>query len=266
MWSMVGVLLSPSKTLDFETEARRLPLRMPVFQSKAVQIAKHLKPMNAASLGRLLAISPKLASLNVARYDAFVAKPSAATQRHAITAYQGDTYVGFDAASCSDKALQQADQHVAILSGLYGVLHPLDAIQAYRLEMGTKLSVGSASNLYAFWRVPVTRYLNEWCHDQGHRALVACASKEYLDVVDESVLQVPLIHCDFKEIKNGKAQTIGLFAKRARGMMARFIVDHKIRTVSKLHSFDEGGYRFDAAQSTETKLIFTRKSVDQKAG
>lgn len=251
---MVLVLLSPSKTLDFSQRRTGLKTAAPHFQKRALELAAALKKLRAKDLEKLMGISTKLAELNVARFKDFAGQEKAA----AILAYQGDTYVGFNAVDLSDAELSWANSHIGILTGLYGVLQPLDAIQPYRLEMGTALPVGGHKNLYAYWGDDITARLNALAKKNKLKAVIGCASKEYLDAVQIAGLKVPFINCEFKEMKNGKPVTVGLFAKRARGMMARYVVEHKITDPAALKKFNSAGYTFDKPLSSDNNFIFVR--------
>lgn len=248
------VLLSPSKTLDENIRRTGLKMTRLHFQDRAENLVVQLQELSAAKLGSLMSISDKLAQLNHARFRNFADQIKAP----AILAYQGDTYIGLGAQDLSDDDLQWAQDHLAILTGLYGVLRPLDAMQAYRLEMGTKLSVDGAKDLYAYWGDDITARLNEMVKKNKLSAVIGCASNEYLSAVQTDALAVPFIHCDFKENKNGKLATVGLFAKRARGMMARYVVEHRVLDAGRLKKFDSAGYQFDKTLSTENNFVFVR--------
>jgi len=251
---MVLVLLSPSKTLDEKARRTGLKMTVPYFQARADELVTALEKLSAAKLGKLMSISDKLAQLNHARYQNF----SNQIKSPAILAYQGDTYVGFGAQDLSDEDLQWSQHHLGILTGLYGVLRPLDAMQPYRLEMGTKLAIGKAKNLYDYWGGNITDYLNALAKKNKLAAIIGCASNEYLSAVKTDDLTVPFINCDFKENKNGKLTTIGLFAKRARGMMARYVVEHRVTEVEQLKKFNSGGYKFDKKLSDDNNFVFVR--------
>lgn len=251
---MVLVLLSPSKTLDAHVRRTGLKMTKPHFQSRAETLAQALKALSAAQLGKLMGISPKLAELNATRYADFTAQEKAP----AVLAYQGDTYIGLNAADLSDDDLRWAQDHLGILSGLYGVLRPLDAMQPYRLEMGTKLVVDGTKDLYAYWDDAITAHLRTLVKKQALSAVIGCASQEYLSAMDTKALGVPFIQCDFKESKNGKLATVGLFAKRARGMMARYAVEHRVTDAEKLKRFNSAGYAFDKKLSDEATYVFVR--------
>ncbi len=230
----------------------------PLFQSNAALLADQLRGYSTAQLGRLLDISPKLAALNAARFKDFSARPKKENTDAAILAYRGDTYIGFDATSLKEADLKWSHDHVGILTGLYGLLRPLDAIQPYRLEMGTKLPTKAGKDLYAFWGDQITDAINNHVKKNKLKAVIGCASQEYLAAVDSDALAVPFIQCNFKEKKNGKLVTVGLLAKRARGMMARCIVQNRIATSDSLKSFDSGKYKFDKKLSDETHFVFVR--------
>lgn len=245
-------LLSPAKKMNFDCHRTGVEATAPIFADKTAQIATVLKQKTANDLADLMHLSDKLAQLNYDRYQSF----EGADQTRAIEAFQGDTYVGFGEKSLSDDDLSYAQNHVGILSGLYGLLRPLDLIKPYRLEMGSKLSVQGSKNLYGFWGDDITQAVNKSAGEA--LAIIGLASKEYLSAIDTSQLNAPFIQCDFKEIKEGVPKIVGLFAKRARGMMARFIVENKIENAADLKKFNEAGYVFDQNLSDETTLVFTR--------
>jgi cytoplasmic iron level regulating protein YaaA (DUF328/UPF0246 family) len=258
---MVFALLSPAKTMSFEGDSSAIVApAQPHFQKEAAGLVKALQAYDDKALAKLMAISAKLAALNVHRFKDFAAKPtSKATQAPAILAYQGDTYVGLRAQDFTKAELAKAQKHIGILTGLYGVLQPFDLIQPYRLEMGTGLSAPSFKNLYAFWGDRITERVNELVTEHKAKAVIGLASQEYFKAVNPQKLAVPLIQCDFKEEKNGKFQTVGLFAKRARGMMARYIVEHDIKDPQTLQGFDTDHYKFNASLSDDSQFVFTRK-------
>ena len=251
---MVLVLLSPSKTLDFTTRRAGLKAASPHFQTRALKIAAVLKKIKAPQLEKLMGISSKLATLNAERFKNFAGQE----QAPAITAYQGDVYQGLNAADLSDADLTWAHKHLGILSGLYGVLQPLDLIRPYRLEMGIKLAVNGHKNLYEYWQDDITAQLNKLIRKNSISAVIGCASKEYLDAVQTDALAAPFIQCDFKEIKNGTPVIVALFAKKARGMMARFVIEHKITNAAGLKKFNSAGYQFDKKLSSAANFVFVR--------
>lgn len=263
---MVYVVLSPAKTLDFKLRRTGVQTTIPFFQSRADNLVETLKKMSPAQIADLMKLSPKLAQLNVDRFQAFTSIKDASLPNEmseqfaaAILAYRGDTYQGLNAIDLSDKDLQWAQNHIGILTGLYGVLRPLDVIQPYRLEMGTRLATAEAKNLYEFWNTDITRHVEKHITEHKLQAVIGCASNEYLDALNVGALSVPFIQCDFKEKKkDGSLGIVGLFAKRARGMMARYVIEHRITSPEKIQSFNSGGYHFEPALSTDERFVYVR--------
>lgn len=258
---MLFALLSPAKRLDFESEDNlvaegALKATKPALGADATELAARAKRYSARDLGRLMDISPALAALNFARFQAF----DGARTRAAIYSFAGDVYQGFDAASLSKDDIAFAQQHIGILSGLYGLLRPLDAIAPYRLEMGTRIDTTRGKDLYAFWRPAVTARINAVTAKMKKPAVVNLASVEYWSVVDEKALTAPVIHAQFKEIKGAKAQVVSFLAKKARGLMARYIVENRVDATEGLKHFDTDGYAFDEKTSTADTWVFSRKS------
>jgi len=253
------VVVSPAKRLDWSPVAHHTT--MPDFQQDAVRLAGHARALTLGKLKSLMSLSDDLARLNRDRFKAFEAEPSEDAQRPAVFAFAGDTYLGLEARSLDQDALDYAQNHLRILSGLYGVLRPLDAIQPYRLEMGSRLKTRRGTNLYDYWRDAPAKALNASAEDTGSEILVNCASQEYFGAVDRKALKPVVIEPAFYEIKDGTPKMISFFAKRARGSMARFIVERKVRTSEGLKDFDYGGYKFDASQSTDTKFVFSRQAT-----
>lgn len=251
------IVISPAKSLDFKTE---LPVKEHTnydFVTQSVRIDKVLKKQKPKKLMELMSISDKLADLNWQRnQERNVAELTAENARQAIYAFNGDVYIGLDAYTLSKKQIDVLQEKLRILSGLYGLLKPLDLMQPYRLEMGTKLPVGTHKNLYEFWKTTITKSLNEELSKD--ELFVNLASNEYFDAVDVKKLKVPVITPEFKDYKDGKLKIISFFAKKARGMMVRYIVDTNAETIDDLKGFNYEGYAFDANLSTETKLVFTR--------
>ena len=240
--------------------AAGLPLSAPFFQKQAVQLVKALQAYDDKKLMKLMGISAALAKLNVARFDAFAAKPgSKAVQAPAIFAYRGDTYQGLSADTFNATQLKRAQLHIGMISGLYGLLQPLDLIQPYRLEMAIRLPVGEHKDLYSFWAEQLMGRINALAKETKARAVIGLVSQEYLKVVALKNLAVPFINCDFKEEKNGMFQTVGLFAKQARGMMARFVVTENISDPKDLKDFSDSQYRFSKTLSDDSHFVFTRK-------
>ncbi|GHF22433.1 UPF0246 protein [Kordiimonas sediminis] len=250
------IVLSPAKKLDFESENLRAGGTEPVLMEDAKELVKKAQTLKPENLKAMMGISDALAELNMQRFHAFKTPFTDANARPALDAFQGDVYVGLDADSMSEDDRSFANEHIRILSGLYGVLRPLDLMQAYRLEMGTKFATDRGKNLYDFWGARISSVLNEAVGPD--RVLVNLASGEYFKAVDKKSLNARIITPNFKEISNGQAKIVSFFAKKARGMMARYAVDNRITDVDKLKDFDVAGYRFDPDQSTDDSWIFTR--------
>lgn len=251
-------ILSPAKSLDFEKqfEIRSTQTR---FQEETNQLIKVLRTKSEEEVQDLMSISDKLAQLNVERYDNFKTNtPKHAKQ--AILAFQGDVYQGMDAEDFTHEEHDYAQQHIRILSGLYGLLRPLDLIQPYRLEMGTKLETEKGNNLYDFWGDKITAELEKDILSQGDKVLVNLASNEYFKSVDKKTLkkEYKIVDIEFKDFKNGKYKIIAFYAKKARGLMARYIVKNQIENIEDLKGFDLDGYSFDDKDSTGSKLAFKR--------
>jgi hypothetical protein len=255
----VFAILSPAKTMDFsDARCRRLAGHhsTPLFVPQAAALVNRLKQLEAPQLGDLLGISPKLATLNVERYANFDVAPLCA----AVLAYQGDTYQGLAADGLGDADLIGAQNSLGLITGLYGILRPLDAIKPYRLEMATSLrALGQSQSLADFWRPLVTGVVRDTVARQGHQAVINLASQEYAAALEATAVGVPVITCDFKDHdRSGALKTIGLHAKRARGMMARFIITTRPRTVAALTKFNGGDYTFAPALSDDRTYTFVR--------
>ncbi|MDB5908047.1 MAG: peroxide stress protein YaaA [Massilia sp.] len=252
------IVLSPAKSLDFETRPTTKLTSTPAMLDRSSALIDVLRGYSPGQLADLMELSDSLAALNVARYATWSVEPKHA--RQAIMAFNGDVYHGFDARSLKPKQLAYAQQHVRILSGLYGVLRPLDLIHPHRLEMGTRLPMPEGSkDLYGFWGDAVTERLNEAIEANGAEVLVNLASEEYFKSVRPKLLPVPMVTPVFEEWKNGKYKIISFFAKRARGMMARYAAEKGIADVEKLKKFKVDGYAFSKKDSTETSWVFRRK-------
>ena len=259
---MLLALLSPAKRLDFESDDNlvadgSLKATKPALGADAVLLAARAKRYSARDLQRLMDISPALAALNHARFQAF----AGARTRPAIYAFAGDVYMGFDAATLSKDDISFAQKHIGILSGLYGLLRPLDAIAPYRLEMGTRVDTERGKDLYDFWRDAVTGHVNTVTAKMKDAVVVNLASVEYWSVLNEAELAAPVVQPVFKEIKAGKAQIVSFMAKKSRGLMARYIVENRVATPEGLKHFDTAGYGFDAKASTGDTWVFSRKST-----
>lgn len=250
------LVLSPAKSLDFDTE---LPVKQQsnaTFLDEAAQINKILKKQSVKKLGELMSISNDLSELNYQRNQDWQLPFKAENARPAVYAFSGDVYRGLDAYSISEDNVDTLQNTVRILSGLYGVLRPLDVIMPYRLEMGTKFPVGKSKDLYQFWKSKVTKFLNSEIVEG--EVLLNLASNEYFKAIDKKQLKATIVDVDFKEFKNGSYKTISFFAKYARGLMARYVVDHHIQNLVDIKAFNLDNYKFDANLSTNQKLVFTR--------
>jgi len=250
------LVISPAKSLNYESELPTGFSSESCFLNEAKQLNALLKKKSAKTLSELMHISPKLGALNYERNQNWSLPFSSDNARQAIYAFNGDVYRGLDAYTISEEKLDVLQNTVRIISGLYGLLKPLDLIQPYRLEMGTKFPVGKNKNLYEFWRKKITSTLNDEMDE--NEPLVNLASQEYFKAIDVKALKAPIIHIDFKEFKNGQFKTIAIFSKRARGLMTRYIVDSNAQNVEDLKNFNTDRYILDDQLSTENKLVFTR--------
>jgi cytoplasmic iron level regulating protein YaaA (DUF328/UPF0246 family) len=251
------IVISPAKSLDFETQLPTKLFSEYDFVKQSVSIDKVLKKQKPKQLMELMAISDKLADLNWQRnQQRNVAELTSENARQAIYAFNGDVYIGLDAYSLSEAKINVLQDKLRILSGLYGLLKPLDLMQPYRLEMGTKLPVGKNKNLYEFWKSTITKELNSQLENE--ELFVNLASNEYFDAVDVKNLKVSVITPEFKDYKDGKLKIISFFAKKARGMMVRYIIDTNAETIEDLKGFNYEGYAFDANLSQGNRLVFTR--------
>jgi cytoplasmic iron level regulating protein YaaA (DUF328/UPF0246 family) len=251
------VCISPAKKLDWSV-AQRSDVTTPDFSADALKLAKTARDLSVPQLQKLMSISENLARLNYERFVAFSDKPADEALRPAALAFAGDTYQGLEAASFSEDDMRWAQDHLRILSGLYGVLRPLDQIQAYRLEMGSRLKTDRGGSLYAYWGQELSKALNSQAEATGAQALVNCASQEYFGAVDASASHLPIITPQFLELKDGQAKIISFYAKKARGAMARFIVQNRLSDPAQIVDFDLGGYIYQPEQSTAGKPVFLR--------
>ncbi|RCX10266.1 peroxide stress protein YaaA [Extensimonas vulgaris] len=263
-------LLSPAKTLDFDTPVpAQLPCTEPAFTAQAAQLIEVLRTKSPQEIASLMGLSDKLAALNVARYQAWQPQCTPALGRQALLAFNGDVYEGLQARSLSTSDLEWAQQHLVILSGLYGVLRPLDCMQPYRLEMGTPLATAAGANLYQFWGTRIADYLNAALEGQDQaqsqpqkheaRIVVNLASQEYFKAVDRKALRARVIDCVFEDFKGGGYKIISFYAKRARGLMARYAITQRITTPAGLEGFALEGYSFAPAASSPERLVFRRE-------
>ena len=252
------VVISPAKKLDFTTDSMNTFERQPAMLGEAEKLVRKARTLKAQDLSSMMSISDDLANLNVARFKAFETPFTSANARPAIDAFKGDVYVGFDVDTLDDAGRLEADRVIRILSGLYGILRPLDLMQAYRLEMGTRFKTRRGEDLYAFWGDRIAKALKE---DLGpDQTLINLASNEYFKAVKVSALGkgAQVITPVFKEIRAGEPRVVSFFAKKARGQMARYIVDNKPETVEELKDFSLDDYRYNPGLSKANNLVFTR--------
>jgi cytoplasmic iron level regulating protein YaaA (DUF328/UPF0246 family) len=250
------IVLSPAKSLNFEKVLPTEKYSEALFLKESLQVNQVLKQKSPAALSELMAISEKLADLNWQRNQDWKTPFNAENARPAIFAFDGDVYTGLDAYSIPIEKLDVLQERVRILSGLYGLLKPLDLMQAYRLEMGTKLPIGESKNLYEFWKPIITKALNKEL--QEGELFINLASNEYFSAVDVKALKVPVVTPEFKDYKDGKLKIISFFAKKARGLMVRYIIDTNSEKIDDLKGFNYEGYQFDANLSKGNQLVFTR--------
>lgn len=250
------IIISPAKSLDFESNVPTTLHTQPQFLEKSETLNKKLKSLSKNKLSDLMSISDDLARLNYERNQEWKTPFTPENAKQAIYAFTGEVFRGIDIASLDDKKLPLLQDRLRILSGLYGLLKPLDLIQSYRLEMGTKLKVGRKNNLYQFWDDALAKALNDELED--NELLINLASTEYFKAIDEKVLKVPMITPVFKDYKNGQYKVIMTYAKKARGLMVRYIIDNNVTTLDELKGFNIEGYGFDENLSSEFELVFTR--------
>ena len=256
-------LLSPAKSLDYDTPLPDgLPHTTPRFVPQASALIEVLREKSPQDIASLMQLSDKLAALNVARYQAWRPRFTAANSRQAVLAFNGDVYEGLQARSLSADDLGWAQEHVAILSGLYGVLRPLDRMQPYRLEMGTRLATGAGASLYDYWGSQIAEHLNTRLRADTTPVVVNLASQEYFKSVDRKALKARVIDCVFEDWKGGAYKIISFHAKRARGLMARYAIMRRIATPRGLEGFDLEGYAFAAGVSSPERLVFRRKTTE----
>jgi len=252
-------LLSPAKSLDYDTPLADQPHTAPLFVKQSRALIDVLRTQSPQQIAELMSLSDKLAALNVARYQAWSSRATVKNARQAVLAFDGDVYGGLDARSLGAEDLAWAQDHVCILSGLYGVLRPLDLMQPYRLEMGTRLATDQGKDLYQFWGTQISDYLNQRLRADISPVVVNCASQEYFKAVDTKALKARVVECVFQEYKAGQYKIISFMAKRARGLMARYAATHRLVSPEQLRAFDSEGYAWDAKASTPERLVFRRK-------
>lgn len=253
------ILLSPAKSLDYETPPVTDRHTLPQFTKESAALIKILRAYTPAEISSLMNLSDALSQLNVARYGAWRPKFTVANSKQAVLAFNGDVYEGLDAPSLKSADLDWAQDHVAILSGLYGILRPLDLMQAYRLEMGTRLPNVRGADLYAWWGDQLAEHLNQTLAGQDEPVLVNLASQEYFRAVKRKVLKARVVECVFEDWKNGAWKVISFHAKRARGLMARHAILKRAQGIEDLLDFKAEGYAYAVKASTSDRLVFRRR-------
>ena len=253
------IVLSPAKSLDYETPPSTDQHTLPIFINESAKLVSDLKKLSLQEVAELMSLSDKLAALNVARFGDWSKTFTPKNSKQALLAFNGDVYEGLDAKTLNKKGLEYAQAHVRVLSGLYGVLKPLDLMQAYRLEMGTAFKNKVGKDLYAFWGNKITEALKQELDQQKSKVLINLASDEYFKSVKPTELAYPIIAPVFQDEKAGKYKVISFYAKRARGLMTRFIIDNKIDKAEDLKEFNLEGYQYAPKESANDKPVFRRK-------
>ena len=251
-------LISPAKTLDYETALPTDTYTQPRLLEQSQQLIDACRKLSATEIASLMTVSEKIANLNVERFRDWNAEFDFSNARQALFAFKGDVYTGLDAYHLKDHDIDFAQQHLRMLSGLYGLLRPLDLMMPYRLEMGTKLKNTRGNNLYEFWGSIITDQINQDLAEIDAKVLVNLASDEYYKSVNEKKIQAEIIKPVFLDQKNGKYKVISFYAKKARGLMARYLIENKLSQVEQLKAFDSEGYYFDAESSSNKELVFKR--------
>ncbi|MEJ2620453.1 MAG: peroxide stress protein YaaA [Candidatus Thiodiazotropha sp.] len=253
------IAISPAKTLDYETPPVTKTHTKPRFLKQSKTLIDKLRNYSALDLAELMKLSIKLAELNFDRYHNWKTPFNLNNAKQAALAMKGDVYTGLDAETLDEAGFEFAQQHLRILSGLYGVLKPLDLMQPYRLEMGTKLPNQQGKDLYAFWGEQITKAINKDLKAQGDDILINLASNEYFKSIKPKLIDGRIITPQFKERKNGSYRMIGVFAKKARGLMSRYIIDHRLSDPESIKDFDVDGYRFNSKLSKDDQWVFSRR-------
>ena len=252
------IVVSPSKTLDYENPAKTKVFTQPDYLPNSQELISHLKKLSSPEVSKLMSVSQKIADLNVGRYKTWNKKFTVKNAKQCVLAFKGDVYTGLDAESFNSKDFNFAQKHFRVLSGLYGLLRPLDLMQPYRLEMGTKLDTKHGKNLYQFWGSTITEGLNTQLKKTKSNYLINLASNEYFKAVKPKELNAEIITPAFKEYKDGEYKMIGIYAKKARGMLSRFIIRNKLTDIEDLKSFNEEGYKFNKKLSSGNTWVFSR--------
>ena len=256
------MVISPAKTLDYETPPVTDRHTLPLHLDDAQELIGVLREMTPAQIGSLMSLSDKLAGLNAARYASWHPDFSPANAKQALLAFKGDVYTGLAAEDFDAADFDFAQRHLRMLSGLYGVLRPLDLMQPYRLEMGTRLANARGANLYEFWGERISAWLNQDLAEQGDAVLLNLASNEYFGAVKRKALDARIIDTEFKDLKNGQYKIISFYAKKARGMMARYVIKERLTNPEGLKDFNYAGYAYSAEHSKADQLVFLRDHAD----
>ena len=257
------MVISPAKTLDYETPPATARFTQPQYLDHSQELIEQLRELSPQQIGELMHLSDKLSGLNAARFGSWTPAFTPANAKQALLAFKGDVYTGLNAVDFSEADFDYAQSHLRMLSGLYVLLRPLDLMMPYRLEMGTKLANARGKDLYAFWGTHISEWLNQALAEQGDDVLLNLASNEYFSAVKKSALNARIINTEFKDLKNGQHKIISFYAKKARGMMSRFVIKERIDNPEHLKQFDEQGYRFSAEQSKPDLLVFLRDHAPQ---
>lgn len=252
------IVISPAKTLDTETKSITEVYSQPLFQKEANVLIQNLRRMSPNRLSKLMKVSPKIANLNWTRFQEWGLPFTPQNSKQALLCFKGDVYNGLDAASLLPEEIDFAQKHLRTLSGLYGILRPLDLMQAYRLEMGIPLKSGKRKNLYEFWGNSITNTVNNTLAEGNMKYLINLASKEYYKAIREKEINAQIITPVFKEFKNGQYKFLSVFGKKARGLMARFIIQNKLSDPEQIKLFDLEGYYYNDNLSRDTEWVFTR--------
>lgn len=251
-------VISPAKTLDFDTPPATRKTSQPLFLERSAQLVEEARELGPEGIRELMGVSENIAQLNHQRFMNWGTPFTLDNAKQSVLAFKGDVYTGLEAQTLSTAQLNFAQKHLRILSGLYGLLRPLDLMQAYRLEMGLKFANSNGANLYEFWGDSITRTLNTQLKKSGSRELVNLASNEYFKAVKKGSLEADVVTPVFKDLKSGKYKVISFYAKKARGQMARFIIDKGLNSPQGLKKFRTGGYRYNKAESSAREWVFTR--------
>jgi cytoplasmic iron level regulating protein YaaA (DUF328/UPF0246 family) len=253
------IVVSPAKTLDYESPPKTRVFTRPDYLDNSQELISHLRQLSSLDISELMKVSVKIADLNFGRYKTWNKKFTEKNAKQSVLAFKGDVYTGLDAESFSSKDFSFAQKHLRILSGLYGLLRPLDLMQPYRLEMGTKLDTRRGKNLYEFWDSTITEGLNKQLNKIKSDTLINLASNEYFKAVKPKELNAEIITPAFKEYKDGEYKMIGIYAKKARGMLSRYIIQNQLIDPADMKSFTEDGYKFNKKLSKANTWVFSRK-------